>query len=174
MQSSCRRSSGSCAAASVDRRVSPARESLARLEAVFTVGLRLARSAPTGLVALAQLSAVLDPAWLPSPAADDFAAVLAEAERATCVAIPTCDVESVLIEAWGTAVSAELDELDPEPVAVTPGAQVHRGVLDGQSVAIKVLRPGLAASVRQDFTLLEALAAPLAAAFPSLDTSAAF
>ena len=51
---------------------------------------------------------------------------------------------------------------------VTPTAQVHRGVLDGREVAVKVLRPGLAGSVRQDLSLLEGLIAPLAAAFPAL------
>ncbi len=150
--------------------MSPTRESLARLGAVFTVGLRIARSAPSGRVALAQLSAALEPSWLPSPAADDFVAVLAQAEREVREPIPFSDVERALGDAWGVPPGDELDALDGEPVAVTPGAQVHRGVLDGEPVAVKVLRPGLAASVRQDLTLLESLAAPLGAAFPVLDT----
>jgi predicted unusual protein kinase regulating ubiquinone biosynthesis (AarF/ABC1/UbiB family) len=49
---------------------------------------------------------------------------------------------------------------------------VHRGVLEGEPVAVKVLRPGLAASVRQDLALLEGLLSPLGAAFPRLDTQA--
>ncbi len=59
-----------------------------------------------------------------------------------------------------------------EPVAFTPSAQVHRGQLDGRPVAVKVLRPGLASSVRQDLALLEGLLAPLHAAFPALDAGA--
>ncbi len=66
----------------------------------------------------------------------------------------------------------ELDEFDPAPVAVTATSQVHRAVLDGAPVAVKVLRPGLARSVRQDLALLDALLAPLRAAFPALDARA--
>lgn len=150
-----------------------ARESLARLDAVFAVGLRVARSARSGRVALAQLAAALDDEWLPHPAADDFLAVLSQAAQDGREPIAPRDVERALRDAWGAKPGDELDELDLDaPVAVTPGAQVHRGVLDGEPVAVKVLRPGLAASVRQDLALLEALAAPLGAAFPALDTSA--
>ncbi len=39
-------------------------------------------------------------------------------------------------------------------------------------MAVKVLRPGLAATVRQDMTLLEGLVAPLSAAFPAVDAAA--
>src|SRR5947199_89282 len=63
-------------------------------------------------------------------------------------------VERSLRDAWGVDPTDELDELDPEPAAVTPSAQVHRGVLGGDAVAVKVLRPGLAGSVRQDLVLL--------------------
>lgn len=147
-------------------------ESLARLRAVFHVGFRLALSARSGRVALAQLAAALEPSWLPSPAADDFAAALADAQRQAGEPLALRDVERVLRGAWGARPGEELDAFDAEPVAVTPGAQVHRGVLDGAPVAIKVLRPGLAGSVRQDLTLLEALAAPLGAAFPALNTEA--
>ena len=51
-------------------------------------------------------------------------------------------IERVLRDAWGSAPDDELDELDREPVAVTPISQVHRGVLDGAPVAVKVFRPG--------------------------------
>jgi predicted unusual protein kinase regulating ubiquinone biosynthesis (AarF/ABC1/UbiB family) len=54
-------------------------------------------------------------------------------------------------------------------VAVTPTAQVHRGVLDGEPVAVKVLRPGIAAGIRQDLVLLEGLLPPLHSAFPAID-----
>jgi predicted unusual protein kinase regulating ubiquinone biosynthesis (AarF/ABC1/UbiB family) len=49
---------------------------------------------------------------------------------------------------------------------------VHRGVLAGEPVAVKVLRPGIAASVRQDLALLEGLLSPLAAAFPAVEAGA--
>jgi predicted unusual protein kinase regulating ubiquinone biosynthesis (AarF/ABC1/UbiB family) len=57
-------------------------------------------------------------------------------------------------------------------VAITPSSQVHRGVLEESAVAVKVLRPGLSGSVRQDLALLEGLLAPLGAAFPALDPGA--
>jgi predicted unusual protein kinase regulating ubiquinone biosynthesis (AarF/ABC1/UbiB family) len=152
--------------------VSSARESLARLDALFGVGLRIARSARSGRIALAQLAAALDPQWLPSPEADDLVSLLTNAETQTREPIGARDVERMLRDAWGARPREELDAFEPEPVAVTPGAQVHRGTLDGAPVAIKVLRPGLAASVRQDLALLEALAAPLRAAFPALDAPA--
>ncbi len=152
--------------------MSPDRESLARLEAVFAVALRLARSARSGRIALAQLSAALDPVWLPSPRADHFVALIAQAERDAREPIPGDTVERILRDAWDADPREELEQLDLQPIAVTPGAQVHRGVLDGEPVAIKVLRPGLASSVRQDLALLEALVAPLGSAFPALDTSA--
>jgi predicted unusual protein kinase regulating ubiquinone biosynthesis (AarF/ABC1/UbiB family) len=44
-------------------------------------------------------------------------------------------------------------------------------VLEGEPVAVKLLRPGLAATVRQDLVLLDTLAAPLNAAFPTLDAT---
>jgi predicted unusual protein kinase regulating ubiquinone biosynthesis (AarF/ABC1/UbiB family) len=45
-------------------------------------------------------------------------------------------------------------------------------MLDGEPVAVKVLRPGLPAAVRQDLLLLDGLAIPLAAALPQLDPQA--
>jgi predicted unusual protein kinase regulating ubiquinone biosynthesis (AarF/ABC1/UbiB family) len=65
-----------------------------------------------------------------------------------------------------------LDDLDREPVAVTPSAQIHRGERDGAPVAIKVLRPGLAAAVRNDLALLDVLAGPLKQVFGAMDAGA--
>ena len=66
----------------------------------------------------------------------------------------------------------ELDEFDPAPLAVRPAAQVHTGELDGAAVAAKIARPGLAATVRSDFALLDIVRTPLAAVFASTDVAA--
>lgn len=147
-------------------------DALRRLDALLSVALRLAANARSGRVALAQLAGALDPEWIPRPQGEDFLAQLQEADRSTRTPLPVDDVRRILRRAWGADPEHELDELDPEPAAVTPGAQVHRCVLDGSPVAVKVLRPGLAAAVQQDLALLEALAAPLTAAFPALDPGA--
>ncbi len=152
--------------------MSAERDALRRLDQLLGIGLRLAQGARSGRVALAQFRATLEPGWIPSPAGDDVRAQLDAAAETAREPLAAKQVERVLREAWGAAPDRELDELDLEPVAVTPGAQVHRGIHDGAPVAVKVLRAGLASSVRQDLTLLEALAAPLGAAFPALDTAA--
>jgi predicted unusual protein kinase regulating ubiquinone biosynthesis (AarF/ABC1/UbiB family) len=100
---------------------------------------------------------------------------VAELEAAlndACAPIPFKEIERVLRSAWGSKPTEELDSLEPDPVAITPSSQVHRGELDGSPVAVKVLRPGLAASVRQDLALLEGIVSPLGAAFPAVDPGA--
>ena len=94
------------------------------------------------------------------------------ARAAALQPIPAKRVERVLRDAWGGRAGDELDDLEREPAAVTPTAQVHRGVLDGGPVAIKIQRPGLAAAIRQDLVLLDGLRRPLAAAFPAIDAAA--
>jgi predicted unusual protein kinase regulating ubiquinone biosynthesis (AarF/ABC1/UbiB family) len=149
----------------------PADDAVRRLDALLVVALRLVRSAPSGRTALAQLAAVIEPAWLPQPWGRDLTAELAAASAEATEPIPFARVQRVLRDAWGEPPEHELDELDPEPVLTTPVAQVHRGVLDGAPVALKALRPGLAGLVRQDLALLETLAAPIAAAFPAVDVA---
>ncbi|HET7048996.1 MAG TPA: AarF/ABC1/UbiB kinase family protein [Solirubrobacteraceae bacterium] len=142
---------------------------LARLDALLNVGLGLARKARSGRLLLARIADSIDLDWIPRPWGDEIAAEL-EAAHATA-SEPLCerDLHRILRDAWGARPEDELDDLEPDPVAVTPGAQVHRGRLDGEAVAVKVLRPGLAASVRQDLALLELLAGPLGSAFPGVD-----
>lgn len=147
-------------------------DALRRIDAVIQVGLRLARSAPSGRILLARIAEAIDPEWLPRPWGDEIVAELEAAVAATRQPIQWSEVERVLSESWGAQPSDELDELEQEPVVITSSAQVHRGVLDGTPVAVKVLRPGLARSVRQDLALVEGLLAPLGAAFPALDAGA--
>jgi predicted unusual protein kinase regulating ubiquinone biosynthesis (AarF/ABC1/UbiB family) len=142
---------------------------LERLDTLIQVAMRLARSAPTGRIALARLAGAIDPLWIPRPWGDEVAAELEEARAASLQPIDARQLERTLRDAWGSKPADELDELDLEPVAVTPTAQVHRGVLEGEPVAVKVLRPSVAAAIRQDLVILDGLAAPLAAAFPALD-----
>ncbi len=143
-----------------------------RLDALLRVALGLAHSAPNGVMALAQVERALELSWVPLPWGDSLVGALRAAADAAHEPIPFKQIERVLRDAWGGKPTEELDELDPDPVAVTPTAQVHRGVLDGGAVAVKILRPGLASSVRQDLALLEGLLAPLASAFPAIDASA--
>lgn len=144
-------------------------ETFHRIDALIQVGLRLARSAPSGRILLARIADSIDLDWIPRPWGDGVVAQLEAAHASGREEIALPQIERILANAWGTEPSHELDDLDPEPVAVTPSSQVHRAVLDSSPVAVKVLRPGLAASVRQDLALLEGLLAPLGVAFPALD-----
>jgi hypothetical protein len=141
---------------------------LSRVHAFVGVALRVARSARTGQALLASIASAIELEWLPAPVAAELEAAAALARQP----IEPRQVERILRNAWGAAPTNELDDLDPEPVAVTPIAQVDRGLLAGAPVAVKVLRPGLAPLARQDLSLLGALQAPLAAAFPALDVTA--
>ncbi|HEY3019611.1 MAG TPA: AarF/UbiB family protein, partial [Solirubrobacteraceae bacterium] len=144
-------------------------DALRRLEALAETALKLARTAPSGRLALARLADAIEPEWMPEPWRSELPAELRAAREATCVPLSRRDVERALRSAWGGRPTDELDDLDSEPVAVTPIAQVHRGVLGGEPVAVKVLRPRIAAGVRQDLALLDGLLRPIADAFPAVD-----
>jgi hypothetical protein len=147
-------------------------DALRRIDAVLQVGLRLARSAPSGRVLLARIAGEIDLEWIPRPWGDEIAMELAAALENAREPVSAKQIEQALREAWGTRPADELDAFDSDPVAVTATCQVHRGVLDGAPVAVKVQRPGLARSVRQDLALLDAVLGPLGAAFPVLDARA--
>ncbi|MDX6743620.1 AarF/UbiB family protein [Actinocorallia sp. A-T 12471] len=56
----------------------------------------------------------------------------------------------------------QVTEFDPDPLAVTPLHQTHRGVVrDGRAVVVRVLRPGARAGMRDDLRLAANLVAPL-------------
>ncbi|MCW2992675.1 MAG: hypothetical protein JWQ18_170, partial [Conexibacter sp.] len=125
----------------------------------------------SGRVALGRAAALVPSDAVPAA----LAGLPKELERARAAAatpVAFKDVEKVLKGAWGSPHGKVLDELDREPLAVTPSAVVHRGVRDGTPVAIKVLRPGLASAVRNDLALLDVLATPLRQVFGAMDAGA--
>ena len=142
------------------------------LRALVDVGAALARQAPSSRIAIVRAGGVFDPASLPPALRADVEREVQAARDAVCEELRPREVERLLKEAWGRPAAKVLDELDPEPLAVRPASQVHRGEVEGVAVAVKVRRPGVERAVRTDLALLDALAAPLRAAFPSLDAGA--
>ena len=138
------------------------------LEAAGSVA---SRSQPAK-VAIARLDGIALPAALPPTVRADIRNGIDRCVAATCEPIAVDEVEKLLARSWGERPSSVLDELDPEPLAVLPHAQVHRAVLEGGDVVVKVARPGLAAATRSDLVLLDTLAQPARAAFPGLDPGA--
>lgn len=137
------------------------------LQTLVDTGLRLARQAPTGRVALSRAADLIDPAAVPAElraAVDEVFGGLPAPEPLDRKAI-----ERALKDAWGRPPGKVLDELDAEPLAVRPATQVHRGEVDGTPVAVKVRRPGLDRALRNDLSLVETLTVPLRAAFPAID-----
>ncbi|MBJ7328270.1 MAG: hypothetical protein JHC95_00145 [Solirubrobacteraceae bacterium] len=140
------------------------------LQALADTGLKLARQAPSGRVALMRSAALVDLDAVPRdlrPIVERLFADLPEPEP-----LDAKTIEKALKDAWGRAPGKVLDEFDPAPIAVRAAAQVHRGELDGTPVAIKIRRPGLDRAVRADLSLLETLAVPLRAALPAADVGA--
>jgi len=148
-------------------------DALRQLDSLVQLALRVATSAPSGRIALAKLATSIDPSWMPPPWDKTiWPQLVAAREAAVADQLSFKTVEGVLQSAWGAKWTEELDSLESSPVAVTASSQVHRGALDGKPVAVKVLKPGLMSSVRQDLTLLDTLVGPLRSAFPAIDPAA--
>ncbi len=147
-------------------------DELRRIDALIGVAVRLVASTTGGRILLAKLAAVLDPALLPGAERERLRAALDGARESAPEPLPMSIVEGVLRQAWGGDPTDELDDLEPEPVASTTAAQVHRGTLDGAPVAVKVLRPGIVVSIRRDLVLADGLLGPLASALPLIDAQA--
>jgi hypothetical protein len=141
------------------------------LRSLLEAGGALVRRSSSGRVALGRAAALVDADAVPAALSRlPLELERARAEAATPIAFK--DVEKLLKSAWGSPHGKVLDELDRKPLAVTPSAQVHRGVRDGAPVAVKVLRPGLAGAVRNDLALLDVLATPLRQVFGAIDAGA--
>jgi len=144
-----------------------------RLEALAKAALTLTRNAPSGRIVLARLADLIDPDWIASPQRERIWPRLEAAREEATRPIPLATIAQILRDSWDGAPQDELSSFEREPVAVTPTSQVHRGTLqNGTDVAIKVLRPGLAATVHQDLALVDGLTVPLTDAFPGIDPGA--
>jgi predicted unusual protein kinase regulating ubiquinone biosynthesis (AarF/ABC1/UbiB family) len=110
---------------------------------------------------------------LPAVMRADVIASIERTLHATAQPMSPRDVEKVLKSEWGRPPAKVLDSLDLDsPLAVRPHTQTYRGELDGSPVAVKVARPRVAATVRTDLQLLDALARPIGSVFPALDVGA--
>ncbi|NCA69121.1 MAG: ubiquinone biosynthesis regulatory protein kinase UbiB [Sphingobacteriia bacterium] len=89
---------------------------------------------------------------------DDLAVELAKLQDR----VPPFDgatAQALIEKAWGRSVDEVLDAFDPVPLASASIAQVHTGRLkDGTEVVVKVLRPGIEHTIRQDLALMYAVA----------------
>jgi ABC1 atypical kinase-like domain len=142
------------------------------LATLVDVGIALARQAPSTRIAIVRAGGLVDATALPPRLREAVEREVGAARAATCVELSRREVEAALKDAWRRAPGNVLDDLDAEPLAITPAAQVHRGELDGAPVAVKVRRSGVERAVRNDLALLDGLAGPLRAAFPNLDAGA--
>jgi predicted unusual protein kinase regulating ubiquinone biosynthesis (AarF/ABC1/UbiB family) len=131
------------------------------LRSLIEVGAALARRTASGRVLLARYAPLVDDAALPEP--------LREPVRAELDAAWAQVVEPLDLKAIEKAVPKSIKGLAKEPLAVTPTAQVHAAELDGDAVAVKVARPGVAATIRGELALLDTLAGPLRIVFGALD-----
>ena len=74
--------------------------------------------------------------------------------------VPFAAIEAAIEASFGQPISALFTSIDPEPVGAASIAQVHKGVtIDGRSVAIKVLRPGIREKFERDIATYEWAAA---------------
>jgi hypothetical protein len=141
------------------------------LRTLVEAGGALVRRSSSGRFALGRAAALMEEDALPG-ALRAWPARLEAARAEVAEPLAFKDVEKALKGAWGRPAAKVLDALEREPVAVTPGGQVHRGERDGAAVAVKVRRPGLAGAVRNDLALLDVLGPPLGAVFGAMDAGA--
>lgn len=139
------------------------------LRTLIETGRNVVGRSRVAQVGIARLEGVVVAEHLPALSRTSVGDAITRARRETCTPLTPSEVEAALRSEWGEKPERVLDSLDPEPVAVGPHAQVHRAQLDGATVALKVLRPGLAAAARSELSLLDLLGMPARMAFPSLE-----
>lgn len=81
--------------------------------------------------------------------------------------LPFADIEQVLAHELGADWRARVAQFHDEPLATASIAQVHRATLSsGEEVVFKVQRPGIAAQIRADLSILHLLVNRALAEFP--------
>ena len=80
--------------------------------------------------------------------------------------VPFLEIKRVLEEQLNRSLPDLFSEFTPEPFAAASVAQVHTAeLLDGERVAVKVIRPGISKKIREDIRLMYYLAAKLERSF---------
>ena len=99
---------------------------------------------------------------------EDFVAELGKL-REKAASFPAQAARRIIEEETGRPVAQLYASFDDEPMAAASIAQVHRATLnDGTPVIVKVQRPGIAATVEADISVLRRLARLVGALMPSL------
>jgi len=140
------------------------------LRTLIETGRNVVGRSQVAQVGIARLDGIVVAEHLPALSRTPVAAAIKRARAETCMPLAISEVRSALKGEWGEDPDRVLDSLEEKPIAVGPHAQVHRAELDGRAVAVKVLRPGLAAAARSELSLLDLLGMPARMAFPALDT----
>lgn len=74
--------------------------------------------------------------------------------------VPFSDMEVVLVSEFGVPIKKLFKSIEKTPIATASLGQVHKAVLmDGQNVAIKIQKPGVARQTQKDIESLEKLGA---------------
>jgi predicted unusual protein kinase regulating ubiquinone biosynthesis (AarF/ABC1/UbiB family) len=121
-----------------------------------------------GAAKIAQLASFIDTDFIP----DEYRGVYQEELgklRANAPAMPFKEVRKVLDAEWDEPVEKLFDAFEQEATAAASIGQVHRAVLDGKPVAVKIQYPGMAKALASDMSnagLIMRLAKALA---PGLD-----
>jgi predicted unusual protein kinase regulating ubiquinone biosynthesis (AarF/ABC1/UbiB family) len=141
------------------------------LLALIETGVSLARRSSSGKLLFGRLHGVVHGDLLPARIREPVRRELEDGFRATATPVDAKTVERTLKSAWRKPHGKLVEDLDPEPLSVSSTAVVHAASHDDRPVALKVLRPGVATTVRSELALLDILAAPIAAVFRALDVS---
>lgn len=89
---------------------------------------------------------------------DDIADELAQLQD-NVPPFPVEDAVAAMEAHWNASIQDVLSDFDREPLAAASVAQVHAATLPtGESVVVKILRPGIEATIRSDLKLIRTLA----------------
>jgi predicted unusual protein kinase regulating ubiquinone biosynthesis (AarF/ABC1/UbiB family) len=118
-----------------------------------------------------QIASVIDLEGLPPDARDRFQAKLASL-RDSAPRVSFKDMRGVIEEDLGERLENLFDDFEQDAVAAASIGQVYRARVDGESVAVKVQYPRVAAAVRADLQNIGVLVRAAKRIAPALDTKA--